>query len=713
MRSESAGSLLGEQKSSSPPPPLPTVLSSPGLAPSAHSWEWAEMQLLLEQEMTAVFPIVELMLGVEAWLFLMRREAVEEEEMRIAMAAAEAQANQSSTRKWSLFSNDTIAAATPSAKQSVSRKSSAAALPSSAFSVMRESEQLSLMSVLLRVVQCCSSSTALFALLFASTRADELTGILHETFDSNAASLTTVSIVLARYSTPGRVRLNAAGRWSQSPKSSTHRRSSSAAPSSFAALLPVSAAPLSSVGSIPSSPTKSKRLPQSDVSSSLCTLVYTLATHLPLWDQLDCSPVFSAFLSPAPSTASSSTDKARSPSRPAPLRFPPASPPELSSLRYLNGEDDSPLPTRSLSSPSALVLPMPPHPLQEQNGYVVGGCRVSLLSVSSLLTALLQLMRDRCPTATFLIASPATLHPSGSEGALAPSPSPQPSSGALSATSSSGPSPPSTPVRSSPSSQQSSVSRASKRRDSLTNEEERIKEHRRIKEIGRNFGLEAASHSILSSSPPPSSSQATTSSLRPFSPAQLRSSPFSSFLAGKGSPSRSSTPSAARSKPASLRVMTDNSGAHPLSYSPVTFTLPGELSLLLTTLPTSRLTEAQCATLVSFLLHSPAWTKSAQPLKCIAAHFVQSEAAEVRRRMDSFTRAAAYLLDCHSTVQQNEAQQYNITAMYVEAVRTQHTQIEMERRQLVRRRADKKRRGEQQTWRLILRQLTNERGAWE
>ena len=716
VRSESAGSRLTvEQKASSPQPSLPTVLSSPGLAPSADGWEWADMQLLLEQEMTAVFPIVELLLGVEAWLFLMRREAVEEEEMRIATAAAEAQHHLTHhSRKWSLFGHDT-AATTPSTK-APSRKTSTAALPPSAFTAMRESEQLSLMNVLVRVVQCCSTSTALFALLFASARADELTGIMGETFNPNPASMTGVSEVLARYSTPGRVRLNAAGRWSSSPSSATHRRSSSAVAFSYATLLPASATPLSSVGSMPNSPGSSKRSQQSDVSSSLCTLVYALAANLPLWDQLDCSPVFSSFFSATPPPVSRPADTTRSPSRlnpPAALRFPPASPPELSSLRYLGGDEDSSLTVRSLSSPSAIVPPLPPHPLQEQNGYVAGGCRVSLLSVLSLLSALLQLMRDRCPTATFLIATAATLRPSGSEGALAPSPSPQPSSGALSATSSSGPSPPSTPVRSSPSSQQSSVGRASKRRDSLTTtDEERVKEHRRIKEIGRSFGLEAATtNSALSNSPTTSSTQAVASLLRPFSPAQLRSSPFSSFLASKASPSRSPTLSAPR-KPASLRVMTDSGVAHQLSYASVTFTLPDELKAVLNTLPQTRLTEAQCATLASFMLHSAAWSQSVQPLKLIAAHFVQTEATAVRRQMDSFARSAAYLLDLHSTVQQTETQQYSITAMYVEAVRTQHAQIEMERRQLVRRRADKKRRGEQQTWRLILRQLTNERGAW-
>ena len=719
VRSESAGSrLTGEQKGSSLSPPLPTVFSSPGLAPSPDSWEWADMQLLLEQEMTAVFPVIELMLGVEAWLFLMRREAVEEEEMRVALAAAEAQANHGS-RKWSLFGSDSSPATTPSAKQA-SRKTSAATLPPSAFIAMRECEQLSLMSLLVRVVQCCTSSTALFALLFASTGAGELTGIMGETFDSSVASMSSVSAVLARYSTPGRVRLGLAGRWTSSPTSGSHRRSSSAAAFSYATLLPATTAPLSSVGSMPSSPSHSRRSQQSDMSSSLCTLVYALAMHLPMWDQLDCSPIFSSFFTPSSSDVPQSSDTARSPSRLKPAaatRLPAASPPELSSLRYLAGlaaqadEVDNSPDTRSLSSPSAIVPPLPPHPLQEQNGNVVGGCRVSLLSVVSLLAAVLQLMRDRCPTATFLIATAATLRPSSSEAALIPSPSPQPSSGALSATSSSGPSPPSTPVRSSPSSQQSSISRGRQRRDSLTTDEERVKEHRRIKEIGRSFGLEAASNLALSPSPTPSSTQGAASSIRPFSPAQLRSSPFSSFLAGKASPSRSPTMLAPR-KPASLRVTTDNSAAQQLSYASVTFTLPDELTVLLTKLPLSRLTEAQCATLASFILHSAAWSQSAEPLKLIAAHFAQAEAADVKRQMDSFTRAAAYLLDLHSTVQQTEAQQYNISAMYVEAVRTQHAQIEMERRQLVRRRADKKRRGEQQTWRLILRQLTNERGAW-
>ena len=368
-RSESAGSrLTGEPKSSSASPPLPTVFSSPGLAPSPDSWEWADMQLLVEQEMTAVFPVTELMLGVEAWLFLMRREAVEEEEMRIAVAAAEAQDKH--TRKWSLFASDTNTATTPSAKQP-SRKTSAATLPPSAFVAMRECEQLSLMTVLVRVVQCCSSSTALFALLFASARADELAGIIGETFSSNLASMTGVSEVLARYSTPGRVRLNASGRWSSSPTTGTHRRSSSAAAFSYATLLPATPAPLSSVGSMPSSPSHNKQSQQSDVSSSLCTLIYALANHLPLWDQLDCSPIFSALLSPMPASISPSADTVRSPSRshpPSAVRFPAASPPELSSLRYLTSDEDTPAETRSLSSPFAIVPPLPPHPLQEQNG---------------------------------------------------------------------------------------------------------------------------------------------------------------------------------------------------------------------------------------------------------------------------------------------------------------------------------------------------------
>ena len=676
------------------------------------AWVLAEMMTMIEGEMTAVWPVVELLLGTHAWLFLLRQQAADEQSAAslAAAQAAEAELQASAARSmWRKFSSSKSGASTPVKAFSQRDPLASAAVHRS---TLQEKERETLLGLVVKVVQCTSlKSPALYSMLFATSRADDLNAIVQETFFDSPDSATDVSSILARYSTPERVRPTPArlARGPASAQRAAHRRA-------FSALTMRTATPTAASASVaasePSSP-KDGGDKETSLRSSLCALLSALTDGVPLWHRMDGQQIEAAS-SMAEMVPADATPIARLPMSSL-LATPSASPPELSSLKYLQqqgeGEEEMTPRTRSFSSPSSLALA---HPLREQQGGAGHTPIVSLASALALLTSVLCVMVERCQSATFLIPGAAPSPPLSREDPTLPTPSPQPISGTLSTTSSSR-SPPSTPTsqpnRSPPGSlpsplrpwQQHSPAKAG------VTDDERAKEKTRLKLISQRFGLDAPHASS------PSSAASTSSHL--FTGGGLFSSPFSSLQPGRSSPGKTTATSSPTGRKSTLRVLTDSNAQ--LTFVSVTFTLPSDVQQLLleatkadSASAMEDVSPAWLQALASFFLHSPTWLQCGAVLRPVAAYLLASEGGEIRKQIDAFKRSAAYLLDLHGTVQQTDAQQWTITRMYVDALRQQHALAEQSRRQSMRQQQQRKRRSEQQTWKLILRALTNERGAW-
>ena len=692
--------------------------AAPSPYPPLEPWVMAEMMSMIEGEMTAVWPLVELLLGIQAWLFLLRKQAADEKSAAAALAAAQAlEAEQVSASRsmWRKLGSSRSGFSTP-VKASSSRRDSLVG-SSSYLASLQERERESLMSLVVRLVQCTSAkSSVLFSMLFATTRADDFNAIIQATFFDRPAPLADISSILARYSTPDRVRSAHLRRdtGTQSGRGE-HRHALSAfasAPADPSPAVPRTAA------SEPNSPKGEDGDPSTSLRSSLCTLLSALADKASLWNRMDGQHIDPSV--PAIENHGLPNSSAH-PSSASLFEVPSAAPLEPALVLPLPHE--STRHSRSFSSPSSLALL---HPLREQDLQCIHTSTVSMRSVLALLLSVLRLMVERCTTATFIIPGPASTAAPGREEATFPSPSPQPMSGTLSTTSSSQ-SPPSSPTsqvtRSSPSSLTSPLARPWQNSPVKSGtEDELAKNKTKLKLISQRFGLEPAG-THASQGPTALPSPAASSSSLHMSGGGLFASPFASLLPIRSSPAKGAplqSSSAVRKSP--LRVLTDATAQ--LTFVSVTFSLPVEAVRVV-----GEASKASKATggeqrggagvdaewlqpVATFFLDSPAWLRCAELLKPVSAYLLQSEGAELRKQVSVFKRSAAYLLDLHTTVQQTDAQQYTVTRMHVDALRQRQTQAEAARRQRVKRQLDRKRAGEHQTWKLILRAVTNERGAW-
>ena len=687
-----------------------------GAAPSyppLEPWVLAEMMAMIEGEMTAVWPLVELLLGIQAWLVLLRQQAVDDKSAAAALQATQAlEAEQAAASRsmWRKLSSAKSSASTP-VKPSSRRDSLIPPSSSAHYARLQERERESLLHLVVKLVQCTSThSSALFSMLFATTRADDLLAIMQETFFDRPPPVADISSILARYSTPDRVRSTHLRRETDPHSVKAEHRRAVSAFDAAAAEQPVPAL-ATAAASEPSSPKADGEAAGSSLRSSLCTLLSALAEPVSMWSRMEGQPI-----DPTVSADSRAVPQPPAPAAsPSLLEAPTATPPE----RLPAPLPESSRASRSASSPSSMALQ---HPLREYNLQCIHTSTVSMRSVLTLLLAVLRLTVERCTTATFLVPGPAPIAAALSqEDAAFLSPSPQPMSGTLSTTSSSQ-SPPSSPTRSSPSSASSPLTRRwqSSPGKSAT-DDERVKEKTRLKLISQSLGLESAgAHSaqgLLASPSPAAASSPVTGS----GGGGLFASPFASLL--RSSPAKS-TPlqSSAAVRKSPLRVVTDTNAQ--LTFASVTFSLPPEAARVVgEASKASRMTGERggggaggdtewLRGVAAFFLDSPAWLRCAEVLKPVSAYLLQSEGAELRQQVSAFKRSAAYLLDLHTTVQHTDAQQYAVTRMHVDALRLKQTQAEAARRQHVRLQHERKRRGEQQTWSLILRAVTNERGAW-
>ena len=690
-------------------------------SPSSPGEEWVvdEMMAMIEGEMTAVWPVVELLLGIRAWLFLIRQHAAEEKSAAAALAAAQAieaeQAN-ASRSMWRKFSSSRSGSSTPVKAFSQSQRNLNSTPSTAHHASLQEVERESLLSVVVKVVQCTSSkSTSLYSMLFATRRVDDLNAIVQETFFEGPPPNADISSILARYSTPDRIRPAHLRRGFGPTDKAVHRRAFSAIPS-IATNVPATD-PVSAV-SEPSSPKEGGDRGTS-LRSSLCTLLSALGDYVPRWHQLngqqiDAVTADDTNASPSPPIThhSVSSDVPQAPS---------ATPPERSpTLLHQHDPLAMTRPSRSFSSPSTLAML---HPLRELDVQDIRTSIIALPCVLSLLLSLMRAMVDHCSTASFLIPGPVPAAPLSREESALPTPSPQPISGTFSTTSSNH-SPPSSPTsqatRSSPSSLTSPLTRPWQNSPAKGgSEDERAREKTRLRLISQRLGLEAAGAHPSSSSHPATPSPALSASPLIFSGGGLFSSPFTALLPTRSSPVKAAPLQSPPTRKSALRVLTDSNAQ--LTFVSVTFTLPLEiLGVIASALQVSAdgVSTAEVTGIdwlnpvASFFLQSSVWSRCGDVLRPVCAYLLQSEGAELSKQVDVLKRAAAYLLDLHSTVQQTEAQQYLITRMHVDALRVAHQQAEQTRRLLMKRQRDKRRRAEQQTWKLILRALTNERGPW-